>query len=119
MALCGCGIISMMVPSQCWDDDQVYHIGLEVLYVIGFLVRKEFLSQTTVQQLTDEEPRDPDVQERIREYHGFMEYEIGSEDFGISLDRYDSFINYDEEGIAKGDPNKGRYQGTPDSPEIY
>ena len=31
---------------------------------------------------------------------------------------YDSFINDDEEGIAKGDPNKEVYQGPPNSPEI-
>ena len=38
--------------------------------------------------------------------------------FGTSLDGYDSFINVDEEGIAKGDPNEEGYQGPPDSPDI-
>ena len=37
---------------------------------------------------------------------------------GTSLDGYDSFINDDEEGIAKGDPNKEGYQGPPYSPDI-
>ena len=34
------------------------------------------------------------------------------------MDGYDSFINDDKEGIAKGDPNKEGYKGPPDSPEI-
>ena len=34
------------------------------------------------------------------------------------MDGYDSFINYDEEGIAKFDPNKDGYQGPPYYPEI-
>ena len=67
---------------------------MEVLYVIGLLLGKEgFWSQTTVHHLTDEEPKDPDVQEQIRDYHGSLEDVIGSEDFGTSLDGYDSFIN--------------------------
>ena len=64
-----------------------------------------FLSQTTVQHLTTEEPRDTDVQEMIRDYHSSLEYVLVSEDFCTSLYVYDSFINDDEEGIAKGDPN--------------
>ena len=47
-----------------------------------------------------------------------MEDGLGIQYFGTSLDGYDSFINDDEEGIAKGDPNRERYQGPPDSPEI-
>ena len=47
-----------------------------------------------------------------------MEYALGSEDFSTSLDGYYSFINDDEEGIAKGDPNEEGYQGPPDSPEM-
>ena len=35
------------------------------------------LSQTTVHHLTVEEPRYPDVQERIRYYHGSMEDALG------------------------------------------
>ena len=76
------------------------------------------LYQTTVQNLTSEELIDPDVQERIRDYHGYLEDALGSEDFGTSLDGYDSLINNDEEGIAKGDPNEEVYQGPTDSPEI-
>ena len=45
------------------------------------------------------------VQERIRDYHGSLGYELGSEDFGTSLDGYDSFMNDNEEGIAKGETN--------------
>ena len=76
------------------------------------------LSQTTVQHLTAEEPRDPDVQERIRDYHGSLEDALGSKDFDTSLYGYEYFINDDEEGIAKGEPNKEGYQRPPDYPEI-
>ena len=41
MTLCGSGITSNMILSKCWDDGYGYHIGLEVMYVIGLLVRKE------------------------------------------------------------------------------
>ena len=79
--------------------------GSDICYwIISEKIR--VLSQIAVQHLTDEEPRDPDVQERIRDYHGSMEYVIGSEDFGTSLDGYDSLINGDEGGIDKGDTNK-------------
>ena len=47
-----------------------------------------------------------------------MEDVLEIEYFVTSLDGYDSFINDDEEGIAKGDPNKEGYQGPPDYPEI-
>ena len=93
-------------------------VGSALCYFI-ISEKGKVLSRTTVQHLTAEEPIDPGVQEQISDYHGSLEDVLRSEDFGISLDRYDSFKNYDEEGIAKGDPNKGRYQGTPDSPEIY
>ena len=42
MTLCDFGITSQMIPSQSLYDGYVYHIGLEVLYVIGLLVGKEF-----------------------------------------------------------------------------
>ena len=38
MTLYGFGITSQMIPSPYWDYGYVYHIGLEVLYIIGFLV---------------------------------------------------------------------------------
>ena len=47
-----------------------------------------------------------------------MEDALGRKDFGTSLDVYDSLINDDEEGIAKGEPNEEGYQGPPDYPEI-
>ena len=65
----------------------------------------EVLSRTTVQHLTAEEPRDPDFQERIRDYHGSLEDVLGSKDFGTSVDGCYSFVNDYEEGIAKVDPN--------------
>ena len=58
----------------------------------------KFLSRTTVHHLTAEEPRYPDFQEQIRDYHGPLEDTLGSKDFGTSLDGYDSFLNNDEEG---------------------
>ena len=76
------------------------------------------LSRTTVQHLTAEEPRDPDVQERIRDYHGFLEETLGGEEFGTILDGYDSLMNDYEEGIYKGETNEEGYQGPPDPPEI-
>ena len=78
----------------------------------------EVLYQTTVQHLTAEEPRDPDFQQRIRDYHGSLEDALGSEDFVTSLDGYESFINDDEQAIVKGDPNEEGHQGPPDSPEM-
>ena len=76
------------------------------------------LSRTTVQHLTAEEPRDPDVQERIRDYHGSLEDVLGSKDHGTSFCGYNYFMNDDEEGIPKGDTNKEGYRGPPYSPEI-
>ena len=75
------------------------------------------LSRTTIQHLTAEKPIDPDVQERIRDYHGSLEDVIGSEDFVNSLDGYESLINDNEEGISKGDTNKEGYQVPPDPPD--
>ena len=57
---------------------------------------------------------DSDVKERIRDYHGYLEDALWSKDFGTSLYGYESFINDDEEGIAKGDPKEEGYQGLPD-----
>ena len=83
-----------------------HRIGSALCYWI--LSKKgNVLSQTTVQHLTPEETRDHDDQEQIRDYHGSLEDELGSEDFGTSLDGYKSFMNDDEEGIAKGDPDEG------------
>ena len=48
-----------------------------------------------------------------------LEAALVIEDFGTSLDVYNSFINDDEEGTAKGDPNEEEFQGLQDSPEIY
>ena len=76
------------------------------------------LSSTTGQHLTADRPRDANIQERIRDYHVLLEATLGSEYLGTSLVGYDSFINNDEEGTEKFDPNKEEYQGLPDSPEI-
>ena len=75
--------------------------------------KEKVLSITRVQHLTAEKPRDPIVQEQIRDYHGSLEYALGSKDFGLSLGGYESFINDDEEGFSKGDPNEEVYQGPP------
>ena len=94
-----------------------HRVGIALCYWI-LSEKVKVLSRTTVQHLTAEEPRDPDVQEQIRDYHRSMEDSLGSEDFGTNLDGYDSFINKDEEGVAKGEPNKEEYQGPPDFPKI-
>ena len=88
---------------------------------LGYWILSEkgkFLSQTTVQHLTAEETIDPDVQERICDYHGSLEDVLGSENFGTSFDGYESFINDDEKGVSKGYPNQEGYHGPPDSPDI-
>ena len=82
------------------------------------LSEKGFFSQTTVQYLTAKEPRDPGVQERIRDYHGSLRDVLGSEYFGTILDGYDSLVNYYENGITKGDTNEEGYQVPPDSSDI-
>ena len=83
-----------------------------MLYVIGFLVRKDFFkSWTTVQHLTDEKLIYIDVQDKIRHYHGSLEDVPGNKAFGASLDGYESFINNYEEVISKGKPNREGYQG--------
>ena len=87
-------------------------------YVTGLSIRKERLLCTTIHHLTADEPRYTDVQEQIHGYHGFLEDALGSEEFGTSLDEYDSFIDDDEESIANGDPNEEGYQGPPYFPEI-
>ena len=48
-----------------------------------------------------------------------MEDVLGRKEFGTSLDGYHSFINDDEEVIAKGDPNKEGYQELPYYSDIY
>ena len=64
------------------------------------------LLHTTVQNLTSYIPRDPNVQERIRDYHGYLEAALGSEDFSTILYGYDSFIEDDEGVNEKDDPNE-------------
>ena len=73
----------------------VLHRVISSLFFWVFSEKVNVLSRTTVKHLTDEEPRVTGVQERIRDYHGSLEDALGSEDFGNSLDGYDSFVNYD------------------------
>ena len=94
-----------------------HRVGIALCYWI-LSEKGNVLSKTTVQHLNAEEPRYTDVQELIRDYHGFLEDVCGSNDVGTSLDGYDSFMNADEEGIAKFDTNKEGYQGPPYSPNI-
>ena len=76
------------------------------------------LAQTPVQHIPSEEPRDTDVQYRIRDYRGSLEDVLRSKEFGSSLDVYESFTNDDEAGIYNCDTNKEGHQGPPDSYEI-
>ena len=68
--------------------------------------KRKVLSCTLINHLIVDKPRDPNVQKWIRDYHGLLETTLGSEDFSTSLYGCDSFINDDEEGTAKGDPNE-------------
>ena len=62
-----------------------HRVGSALCYCI-LSEKGKVLSRTTVQHLTEKEPRVPDVQEWIRGYHGSLEDAIGSEDFDTSLD---------------------------------
>ena len=64
------------------------------------------LSQNKVQHLTAEEPRYPDLQERICDYHGSLEDTLGSEEFGTSLDGYDSFIMMMKRLLLRSTPTR-------------
>ena len=58
---------SMLVRWIC-----VSHKVINALFYWIISEKEKVLSRTTVQNLTTEEPRDPDVQEGIRDYHGSM-----------------------------------------------
>ena len=96
----------------------VSHRVLSALYYWILSEKGKVILHTTVQHLTDYEPRYPNFQERIRDYHGLLEALLGIEDFGTIFDGYDSFINDDKEGTDKGDPNEEEYQRLQYSPEI-
>ena len=115
----------MVLENQSDDTNPMLGRWLGVSYKVGRALcywiiseKGNVLSQTTVQKVTAEGPRDHDIQYWIRDYHGSLEDVIGSKDFGTSLDVYYSFVNDDEESIDNGDPNKEVYQRPPDSPEI-
>ena len=67
----------------------VSHSVGSALYYWILSEKRKFLSRTTVQNLTSEEPRDYDFQEWIRDYHGYLEDSLGSKDFCTSLYGYD------------------------------
>ena len=100
-----------------WWIGVSHRVGSAICYCI-ISEKGKVLSETTVQKITAEEPRDIDFLEQIRDYHGYLEYLIEIKDLGTSLDGYESFINDDEEGIGKGHPNKEGHQGPPDPPGI-
>ena len=60
----------------------------------------------------------PNFQQHIRDHHSLMETALRIEDFGTSLDRYDAFINDNEEYVTKFDPQEQEYQDLTDSPEL-
>ena len=80
--------------------------------------RGKVLPCTIFQQLNDDEPRNPIIQERIPDYHGSLEAALVSDKFGISLDFYVSFVIYEEEDTVKGELNEDEYQGLPYYPDI-
>ena len=82
-----------------------HRVGSVICYLI-LRDKGNVLYKTTVNQLNDEEYRDPDVQEQIRHYHGSLEDVIGIAESGTSLYGYESLLNDDEESIYEGDPNE-------------
>ena len=84
----------------------VSHIVLGALCYWILSEKEKVPPQTTVQHLTADEPIDTYAPYRIRDYHGSLEYVLGSEDFGTSLYGYELFVNDYEEGVVKGDPNE-------------
>ena len=77
-----------------------------------------FLSCTTVHRLTADKLRGRIVQERIHDYHGFLEAALGSKYFGTNFYVYASFINYGEEFTVKGGHIEEVLQVLPYSTEI-
>ena len=104
-------------PMLGWWMGAWHSVGSMLCYLI--LIKKgSVLLCTTIKHVTDEKPRYPNVQEWIQDYHGYLEAALVSENFGTSLDVYDSFINDNEGGTAKGNPNEEDYQGLPDYLEL-
>ena len=68
--------------------------------------KRKVISRNIIQHLTSDKPRDTNVQGWIHDYHGSLEYALGSDSFGTSLDVYKLFINDNEEGTTKGDPDE-------------
>ena len=54
--------------------------------------------------------RDPNIQQKIRDYHGLMESAIGSDHFVTGLDGYFAFINDYEEAVSKWGTNEEDYK---------
>ena len=78
-----------------------------MLYVIGFLVRKErFYLEPQFSTLLLKNQEILMFKSGSVVIMTFWKNAVGSKDFGTILYGYESFINYDKEGIAKGDPNK-------------
>ena len=74
--------------NQSDDTKPMFGRWLGVSHSVGSALRYwiisekgKVLSLTTFQHLNDEEPRDPDVQYWIRDYHDFLEDLLGSKDF--------------------------------------
>ena len=53
------------------------------------------ISRSTVQTINADKPRYPKIQESILDYDGSLEAALGSEEFGTSLDGYESLMNDD------------------------
>lgn len=75
-----------------------HHVGSALCYWILTNTGK-VLSRTTVQHLTQEEVRDPEIQDEIREYHKCLNQSIGSDQYDYD-DGIDDFVNDDEEAMA-------------------
>ena len=74
------------------------------------------LARTTVQHVTKDDAADPEIQEKIRDYHVSLVDALGEEDSTSDMDGLFGFTNDDELGIIDADEEE--YQGLPDSPDI-
>ena len=83
-------------------DDTKPMLGkwLGILHSVGIMIcywipneKGKVISYTTIQNLSAEKPRYPNIQESISDYHNSLEAALGSGDFGTILYVCDSFIN--------------------------
>ena len=63
------------------------------------------LSCNTVKHLTNEKPKNPNIQQQIHDHHSLVKSPPGSDDFVSSLEGYYAFIN-SKKSFIQGDKNE-------------